>query len=200
MEGFIWAAGIIAVIIGLLANYGAAVDTLYKILGLNRVQPKLAISLISNGKGRSVRSNAYIPSSIKLGEAVPFDRQQELIYDYYFFWDYEIVITNQSEFPAIDTRLAQVVGTLTELHFTDKSIIRTIPFAFNAPKTFKIRFTRMYRCNLIQAEELSSNKPFSKLILQYTNLDGKKYYTEFTNTDAKPLNKFGKEKVNIISL
>lgn len=195
MEGLLWAAGIIIAVFAFLSTFQSVTDLIYKVLGLTRMQPKLAINLISNGKGRTLQSNVtYLPSSFKDDEPVSFDRQHELIHDYFFFWDYELIITNQADFPAIGTRLSQVVGISTSIVFVDDSIDKTIPFVFNVSKSYKIRFTRIYRCDLMQAKDVLSKKPFTTLMLQYTNLEGIKYYTQFTNDNCDIINNFGKER------
>lgn len=178
VEAILWAGAVIIGIFSFIANYAAISEWWNKITTNKNAQPKLAIS-VSNFSRSQFRANAviYHPFDLAEGEAITFDQQKLLSYDYDLTWNITFNITNNSDITAYQIKVIHT-DTMTELVVNPK-IDYTIPIKPSETKVHDFIFRRSRRAKSEEAAAILKANPFTTLRIEYYNLAGTKFATDF---------------------
>lgn len=174
-----WAFGIVAAVFGFFVNYTRVVEWWDKRGADKKAQPKLAISIDNFSRGQTRANDThYIPFDLEPGQVLDFSQYALISFDYKLDWHYTIHITNQTDHTAYKLTLDGSGDNNISL-VADPKIEYTKPITANTHKEHTLIYRMQYRCTAAEAEALRSKPPVPKIRIEYSNLAGTRFATEF---------------------
>lgn len=179
LEAFLWAGGVVFVAFEFISNYAAVVDFWKKLGADNGAQPMIAISVARLSKELSNKNDGYYPPfKLKPGEEMTLEQRADCSYDYDFVWNYVMHFRNQTEHTAYKIKVIDLEDLDVFIDIKPK-IEYTKPISKDGFIEHTFKFLIYFRCTPAKSEEIYSGVPVPKVRIEYSNLAGTRFATEY---------------------
>ncbi|QIX62879.1 hypothetical protein HER32_17540 [Hymenobacter sp. BT18] len=153
-------------------------------------QPKVAVRLVFQHSGRRThgmtQNNKFPPNgeAISIGDLANYNHLYELR------WNFELILTNNSEITAYRLRFPEHEGIKVTI---EPAFDYTFPLAPNARRVYTLTATIPYESTPAEADKVVKEGPASVLRIEYENIKGRRYYTDFyaKEKDETKKNEYG---------